>query len=156
MTRPESRTRTSAEQLAKPRRWHLGEIRRFILFFGPLSSVFDDATFFVLLWIFGCRDPARASTFQTGWFVESLLTQTLIIHVIRTNRIPFCQSRASSLLTLTTALIIALGIWLPFSPLGPSLGFVRLPASFWSILLLILLSYAVLSQLIKSRISRIE
>jgi Mg2+-importing ATPase len=72
------------EQTAKPRPWHIGEIKRFVLFIGPISSIFDYTTFFVMLNVFGCWDPARASLFQTGWFVESLITQTLIVHVIRT------------------------------------------------------------------------
>src|SRR6202041_2105680 len=90
------------EQVARPRPWNIDEIRRFILFIGPISSIFDYTTFFVMLQVFHCWDPARASLFQTGWFVESLMTQTLIIHVIRTNKIPFIQSRASWPLTLTT------------------------------------------------------
>ena len=83
------------EQVAAPRPWHLGEISRFILVVGPCSSVFDYTTYLMMLYLFNGWDPANASLFQTGWFVESLLTQTLIIHVIRTNRIPFHQSRAS-------------------------------------------------------------
>ena len=90
------------DQTAKPRPWHMGDIKRFVLFIGPISSIFDYTTFFVMLYVFGCWDPARASLFQTGWFVESLITQTLIVHVIRTNQIPFIQSRASWQLTLTT------------------------------------------------------
>ena len=87
------------EQVAQPRPWNIGEITRFILFIGPISSIFDYTTFFVMLWVFNCWDPSRAPLFQTGWFVESLMTQTLIIHVIRTNKIPFIQSRASWPLT---------------------------------------------------------
>ena len=97
------------EQVARPRPWNIDEIKRFILFIGPISSIFDYTTFFVMLWVFNCWDPSRASVFQTGWFVESLMTQTLIIHVIRTNKIPFIQSRASWPLTLTTLSIMALG-----------------------------------------------
>ena len=82
------------EQIAKPRPWAMGEITRFILFIGPISSLFDYATFAVMWFVFGARTPAQAALFQTGWFVESLMTQTLIIHVIRTNRIPFLQSRS--------------------------------------------------------------
>ena len=77
------------EQVARPRPWNIAEITRFILYIGPISSIFEYTTFFVMLWIFNCWDPSRASLFQTGWFVESLMTQTLIIHVIRTNKIPF-------------------------------------------------------------------
>jgi Mg2+-importing ATPase len=90
------------EQVARPRPWNIAEIKRFILFMGPISSIFDYTTFFVMLWVFNCWDPSRAAVFQTGWFVESLMTQTLIIHVIRTNKIPFIQSRASWPLTVTT------------------------------------------------------
>ena len=110
------------EQVARPRPWNIAEIRRFILFVGPISSIFDYTTFFVMLWVFNCWDPSHASLFQTGWFVESLMTQTLIIHVIRTNKIPFIQSRASLPLTLTTLSIMAFGIWLPYSPLSSALG----------------------------------
>jgi len=137
------------EQVAKPRPWNLGEIKRFILFIGPISSIFDYTTFFVMLWIFHCWAPARASLFQTGWFVESLMTQTLIIHVIRTNKIPFLQSRASWALTATTLSIMAVGVWLPYSPLASALGFTALPRLYWPILMLTLLSYMGLTQLIK-------
>jgi Mg2+-importing ATPase len=142
------------EQVARPRPWNIGEIRRFILFVGPISSIFDYTTFFVMLWVFNCWDPSRASLFQTGWFVESLMTQTLIIHVIRTNRIPFLQSRASIPLTLTTFAIMALGMWLPYSPLAPALGLTRLPHMYWPILLLTLLSYMALTQVVKVQLLR--
>jgi Mg2+-importing ATPase len=137
------------EQVSKPRPWNIGEIKRFILFIGPISSIFDYTTFFAMLWIFNCWDPSRASLFQTGWFVESLMTQTLIIHVIRTNKVPFLQSRASWALTATTLAIMALGACLPYSPLAPALGFTHLPALYWPILMLTLLSYMGLTQLIK-------
>ena len=74
------------EETAKPRPWHIGDIKKFVLFIGPISSIFDYTTFFVMLYVFGCWDPARASLFQTGWFVESLITQTMIVHVIRTKQ----------------------------------------------------------------------
>jgi Mg2+-importing ATPase len=137
------------EQVARPRPWNIGEIKRFILFIGPISSVFDYTTFFVMLWVFNCWNPVRASVFQTGWFVESLMTQTLIIHVIRTNKIPFIQSRASRSLTLTTLCIMAFGMWLPYSPIASSLGFTELPPMYWPILLLTLLAYVGLTQTIK-------
>jgi Mg2+-importing ATPase len=101
------------EQVMRPRPWNIKNITRFILFIGPISSIFDYTTFFFMLYLFKCWDPSRAAVFQTGWFVESLMTQTLIIHVIRTNKIPFIQSRASWLLTGTTLSIMALGAWLP-------------------------------------------
>ena len=137
------------EQVARPRPWNIGEIKRFILFIGPISSVFDYTTFFVMLWIFKCWDPSKASLFQTGWFVESLMTQTLIIHVIRTNKIPFFQSRASWALTATTLSIMALGMWLPYSPMASALGFTHLPPLYWPILMLTLLGYVALTQIIK-------
>jgi Mg2+-importing ATPase len=137
------------ELVARPRPWDVGEIKRFILCIGPISSIFDYTTFFVMLYPFKCWDPARAPLFQTGWFVESLMTQTLIIHIIRTNKIPFFQSRASWSLTLTTLAIMALGAWLPYSPLASSLGLVHLPGLYWPILLATLLAYSCLTQGIK-------
>jgi Mg2+-importing ATPase len=137
------------EQVVQPRPWNINEITRFILFIGPISSIFDYTTFFAMLWIFKCWDPARASVFQTGWFVESLATQTLIIHVIRTNKIPFLQSRASWPLTATTLGIIAVGMCLPYSPLASPLGLVRLPSAYWPILLTTLLGYMTMTQLMK-------
>jgi Mg2+-importing ATPase len=137
------------DQLARPRPWNISEIKRFIFFIGPISSIFDYTTFIVMLWVFNCWDTSRAGLFQTGWFVESLMTQTLIIHVIRTNRIPFVQSRASRSLTITTISIIALGLWLPYSPVASSLGFTKLPLMYWPILLLTLFAYVGLTQLTK-------
>jgi len=138
------------EQIAKPRPWTMNEIYRFIIFIGPCSSVFDYTTYFMMLYIFNCWDPSRAPLFQTAWFVESLLTQTLIIHVIRTTKVPFIQSRASWPLTLTTAVIIIIGIWLPYSPVARALGFVHLPPLYWPLLFLTLLSYVILTQAVKT------
>jgi P-type Mg2+ transporter len=137
------------EQVTRPRPWNIGEIKRFILFIGPISSIFDYTTFFVMLWIFNCWDPSRAPLFQTGWFVESLMTQTLIIHVIRTNKIPFLQSRASWALTVTTLFIMAFGMWLPYSPMASALGFTHLPRMYWPIVMLTLLGYVCLTQIMK-------
>lgn len=160
------------EQVAKPRPWSMAEIARFILFIGPCSSVFDYTTYLTMWFIFKCSDLslmpppelaehfARASLgnpdstyaaalFQTGWFVESLLTQTLIIHVIRTNKIPFIQSRASWPLIMTSGAIMLAGIWLPFSPIGLWLGLVPLPILYWPLLLITLLLYVVLTQMVK-------
>ena len=137
------------EQVAVPRPWSMNEISRFILFIGPCSSIFDYTTYFIMLYVFGCWDPARAPLFQTGWFVESLLTQTLIVHIIRTNRIPFLQSRASRPLALTTVLIMMIGMWLPASPIASSLGFERLPPLYWLMLVPTLLCYTLLTQGVK-------
>jgi Mg2+-importing ATPase len=137
-----------ADWLTKPRKWEIGKILRFILFIGPISSIFDYATFFLMLYIFNCwHNPAL---FHTGWFVESLFTQTLIIHVIRTNKIPFLQSWASWPLILTSLIIVAVGAWLTVSPLARTLGFVPLPPLYWLYLAIMLLGYAILTQLVKT------
>ncbi len=138
------------EQIAKPRPWSINELSRFILFIGPISSIFDYTTFFMMLYLFNCWNPVRASLFQSGWFVESLLTQTMIIHVIRTNHIPFLQSRASWPLLVTSAIVMVIGIWLPHSPLAGPLGFRGLPGLYWPLLVLTLLCYVILTQLIKN------
>jgi Mg2+-importing ATPase len=143
-----------AEQIARPRPWQIDEILRFILFIGPISSIFDYTTYFLMLKYFHWNTPEHASLFQTGWFVESLMTQTLIIHVIRTNKIPFLQSRASWPLLVTTGLIMAIGAWLPFSPLANVLGFKPLPLAFWPFLVATLLAYMVLTQLVKTWLLR--
>jgi Mg2+-importing ATPase len=138
------------EQIARPRPWDMGEISRFILFIGPISSIFDYTTYAVMWFIF----RAHAALFQTGWFVESLMTQTLIIHVIRTNRIPFVQSRASTPLIATTIAIMIVGVLLPISPVAPYLGFVPLPGLYWPILVVTLLLYMALTQLAKVALRR--
>ncbi len=142
------------EETAKPRTWEIGAITRFILFIGPISSIFDYTTFFVMLYLFHCWDTSRAPLFQTGWFVESLMTQTLIIHVIRTKKIPFIQGRASWALTVTTVLVMCIGMWLPYSPFAAPLGFVHLPPLYWPILFLTLLCYVLLTQLVKTWLMR--
>lgn len=129
------------EEVARPTPWAIDRITRFILLVGPISSLFDYITYAVMWFVFGARTPAHAALFQTGWFVESLMSQTLIIHVIRTNRLPFVRSRASQPLLLTTLLVMAIGAWLPYSPFAAALGFVPLPPRFWGILALILLAY---------------
>jgi Mg2+-importing ATPase len=96
------------------------------------------------------NDTYAAALFHSGWFVESLMTQTLIIHVIRTNKIPFLQSRASWPLTVTTALVMAVGLYLPFSPIAGALGFVALPRPYWVFLLMTLACYVALTQVVKA------
>jgi Mg2+-importing ATPase len=137
------------EYLAKPRKWLVNDIGRFMLFVGPISSLFDYTTFALMWYVFGARTQAHQSLFQSGWFIESLLTQTLIIQVIRTGKIPFIQSRASLPLMLLSGMIIAVGIYLPFSPLAPHLGMVGLPASYFLWLAATAVSYCALTQLIK-------
>ncbi len=142
------------EQIARPRPWSIGALTRFILLIGPVSSIFDYATFFLMFYFFQCADPSRASLFQTGWFVESLMTQTLIIHVIRTNRLPFLQSRASWPLLFMSAAVLTAGLWLPFSPLSHALGFSHLPDLYWPFLLAMLAGYITLTQVVKSFLLR--
>jgi Mg2+-importing ATPase len=144
------------ERIATPRRWDIRQLTRFVLFIGPCSSIFDYTTFIVMLYIFNCWDvstPAMAahsaSVFQTGWFVESLLTQTLIIHVIRTDKIPFFQSRPSWPVTVMTGVIIALGVAIPFSSLGRYLVFSVLPPLYWPLLALTIACYLLLTQCVK-------
>ena len=138
------------EQIAKPRPWNIDEIKKFILFIGPISSIFDYSTYFIMLFVFDCWGASKASLFQTGWFVESLMTQTLIIHIIRTNKIPFIQSRPSLPLIVTTVMVMGFGMYLPFSPLAKPLGFESLPPLYWPLLFLTLLSYITLTQIVKS------
>jgi P-type Mg2+ transporter len=142
------------EQIAKPRPWDIGSIAKFILFIGPCSSVFDYTTFLIMLYVFNTWAVERAPLFQTGWFVESLLTQTLIVHVIRTHKIPFLQSRASGPLIAMTSVIMSIGVLIPISPLGRYLGFTRLPPLYWFLLALTLLAYMLLTQGVKTWLIR--
>jgi Mg2+-importing ATPase len=151
------------ERIAIPRQWDIKELTRFVLFIGPCSSIFDYTTFLMMLYLFNCWNtstPAAAdhsaSVFQTGWFVESLLTQTLIIHVIRTNKIPFLQSRASRPVTVMTIIMMAVGIAIPLSPLGRYLGFTALPGLYWPLLGLTLVCYVLLTQGVKMWLLRLK
>jgi len=135
------------EFVAKPKRWGIENIKKFILCVGPISSIFDYGTFFMMLYVFNAWETP--ALFQTGWFVESLLSQTMIVHIIRTNKVPFLQSRASVPLMLTTGLVCLIGLWLPFSPVAQQLGLVGLPAAYWPLLLGMLFCYAALTQTVK-------
>jgi Mg2+-importing ATPase len=137
-----------AEWLERPRKWDIKEIRRFIIYIGPISSIFDYLTFFIMLFVFRAWD--NPALFHTGWFVESNFTQTLIIHVIRTNKIPFLQSRASWALIATSLAIVGVVAWLTISPLADSLGLVALPPFYWLLLLGMLVVYIGLTQIIKT------
>ncbi|RTL27688.1 MAG: magnesium-translocating P-type ATPase [Burkholderiales bacterium] len=136
------------EELMQPRRWEIGHIARFMLLVGPISSVFDYVTFALMYWVFKAQSAGQETLFHTGWFVESLLSQTLIIHVIRTGRLPFIQSRASKALMGTTLAVCAVGVWLPYSPLAASLGLVAMPWTYWPALAAILLAYLLLTTLV--------
>jgi Mg2+-importing ATPase len=135
------------DHLLKPKKWNFKNIKRFILFFGPISSLFDYATFFVMLYVFHAwTNPAL---FHTGWFVESLLTQTLIVHIIRTSKIPFLQSRASWPLIVSTLSVIAVGIYLPFSPFAEAFKLLPLPPLYFVLLFIGLILYFLLTQFLK-------
>jgi len=159
------------QQTARPRPWDIGQIAKFIVFIGPISSIFDYTTYAMMWFVFQCSQLGlapppeltvrfsaatspdqtyAAALFHTGWFVESLMTQTLVIHVIRTNLLPFVQSRASWQLALTTVVIMAVGAYLPYSPLAATLGFVPLPGPYWPLLLLTLVLYVGVTQVVKS------
>jgi Mg2+-importing ATPase len=142
--------RMDEEYLRKPRKWDASDLSRFMICIGPISSIFDIATYLVMWFVFGCTTIAHESLFQTGWFVEGLLSQTLIVHMIRTRRIPFLQSRAAWPVTGLTLLIIAIGIAIPFTPFGTSIGLSPLPLSYFGWLMLILFSYCALTQLVKT------
>jgi len=135
------------DYIAAPRRWDIDNIFKFMAFIGPISSIFDYATYAMMLLVFDAW--ANASLFQTGWFVESLLTQTLIIHIIRTAKIPFIESRASPALITTTAIICCIGVALPFTWLGSALGFTPLPLLYWPLVTGLLVAYAILTHLVK-------
>ncbi|HKU79055.1 MAG TPA: magnesium-translocating P-type ATPase, partial [Rhodanobacteraceae bacterium] len=142
--------RMDEEYVRKPRKWDAGDLKRFMFWVGPTSSIFDITTFALLWYGFGANTPAHQAFFQSGWFVESLLTQTLIVHMIRTRRIPFVQSAASApVLGLTTA-IIAIGIAIPYTVLGRHLGMVELPLEYFGWLAATVVAYCALTQFVKT------
>ena len=137
------------ELVTKPLRWNPGDIGRFMVFFGPISSVFDITTF-VLMWhVFGANSEGQQTLFQSGWFVVGLLTQTLIVHMIRTPKLPFIESRAAWPLVVMTVAIMAAGIFLPMGPLASYFKLQALPMAYFPWLVGILLGYAVLTTLMK-------
>jgi len=142
--------RMDKEYLQEPRNWDAGDIARFMIWIGPISSVFDITTYCLMWFVFGANSPAHQALFQSGWFIESLLSQTLIVHMIRTHKIPFIQSTASPPVLLVTGLVMAIGIIFPFSPLGASVGMQPLPLNYFAWLIATLLSYCALTQIIKT------
>jgi P-type Mg2+ transporter len=144
--------RVDRAQLRKPAHWDIGQIRRFMFVFGPVSSLFDFATFALMLGVL----QAGPNEFRTGWFVESLATQTLIVFAIRTRQVPFFGSRSSRLLTFSVLAVAAAGALLPFTPLGRPLGFVPLPAPFFAALAAMVVVYLVLIEATKYFFFRAE
>ncbi|MFF2094213.1 magnesium-translocating P-type ATPase [Paenibacillus sp. NPDC058174] len=141
--------RMDKEYLRKPQKWNAKSVSRFMIFIGPISSIFDISTYAIMWYIFSANSVDHQTLFQSGWFIEGLLSQTLIVHMIRTEKIPFIQSTASVPVVLLTSLIMALGIYLPFSGFGSSIGLEPLPLSYFPWLAATLLSYCVLTQVIK-------
>lgn len=142
--------RMDPEFLRKPRRWDASDLKRFMIYIGPISSIFDIVTYLVMWHVFGCNSPEHQSLFQSGWFIEGLLSQTLIVHMIRTRKIPFIQSRATWPVIGMTTLVMVIGIVIPFTSFGASIGLQTLPLSYFPWLVGILLSYCVLTQLVKN------
>ena len=139
-----------ADFLRKPRKWDASDLSRFMIFIGPISSIFDIITYLVMWYVFSCNSIDQQALFQSGWFIEGLLSQTLIVHMIRTRKIPFIQSCASWPVTGLTFLIMAIGIIIPFTSFGNSIGLTQLPISYFPWLIGILLSYCILTQIIKN------
>ena len=133
------------EYLLKPRPWNVKSIKKFMVILGPVSSIFDFITFAVMLFIF----HAQAELFRTGWFLESLCTQTLVIHIIRTGKIPFLESRPSRFMVFTSLFIIIAGLIIPFSPLVRPLGFVKPPPAYFAALFILICAYLLLVQIVK-------
>jgi Mg2+-importing ATPase len=144
-----------ADTEAEPARWDVHAIERFMLLFGPISSLFDYATFGLLLALLG-TSAAAAAAFHAGWFIESLCTQILVVLVIRTRRSPFWLSRPSRLLAAAIVAALALAVAIPLSPLGPVLGFGSLPWQFWPLLVVIVGAYLALVELVKWAFERHE
>ena len=137
------------DMLKKPQRWQPAEVGRFMLFFGPISSIFDILTFGLMWYVFQANTPEHQTLFQSGWFVVGLLTQTLIVHMIRTPKIPFLQSRAAMPLMVMTGVIMAVGIFLPMGPLASYFKLEALPPLYFVFLPMILLAYMALTQAVK-------
>jgi Cation transport ATPase len=138
------------EFILEPKKWDAGSVSKFMLFIGPISSIFDFATFGLMYFVFKANTVEHQTLFQSGWFVEGLLSQTLIIHMIRTRKIPFIQSWAAAPVVALTTLVMVIGILLPFSPFAEALKLQALPLSYFPWLIVILISYCLLTQFVKN------
>ena len=142
------------ELVKAPQRWNPADVGRFMLFFGPVSSVFDIITYCVMWFVFGANTPAHQTLFQSGWFIEGLMTQTLVVHMIRTQKIPFIQSKPGTALLVTTGLIMAIGIFIPMGPIAHYFKLQALPLGYFPILAIILAGYMALTQGMKRYYTR--
>lgn len=142
--------RMDKEFLLKPRKWDARNIGRFMIWMGPTSSIFDITTFAVMWYVFAANSPEMQSLFQSGWFIESLLSQTLVVHMLRTQKIPFIQSTAALPVLLATGTVCVLGILIPFSPLGAAVGLQPLPWAYFGWLAATLVTYCVVAQTVKT------
>ncbi|WP_080420977.1 magnesium-translocating P-type ATPase [Burkholderia ubonensis] len=149
--------RMDPEFLKKPRKWEAGNIKRFMLWVGPTSSVFDITTYLLMWTVFGAGalyhlhgGASGQVVMNSGWFIESLVSQTLVVHLLRTQKIPFLQSTAALPVLLSTVTAIAIGCWLPFSPFADALGFMHLPGSYWLWLAATMVGYILLAQAVKT------
>ncbi len=125
-----------------------------MVFIGPISSIFDYTTYALMFWMFGANTIEKQALFHSGWFVEGLLSQTLIVHMIRTQKIPFLQSRPAPALLFATGAVMAIGIALPFTPIGAGVGLVPLPGAYFLWLLATLVAYTALTQIVKTMFAR--
>ncbi len=139
------------EEIRKPRVWESKSLARFMIRIGPISSIFDITTYLLMWFVFQANTVADAALFQTGWFVESILTQTLVVHMLRTRKIPFIQSRASMPVMVATGAVMVFGVLLPYTAWGASLGLVTLPLAFYPWLIATVLTYVLLTQFLKTR-----
>ncbi|SER76227.1 Mg2+-importing ATPase [Isobaculum melis] len=137
------------ENLRQPRKWNAGSMTRFMVIIGPISSIFDILTFLLMWFVFGANTPAQAALFHSGWFVIGLITQTLVVHVIRTEKIPFIQSIASIPVLITTGLAILAAVLIPSSLLGEWIDLVALPGNYWGWAAMIVVAYVIVTQLVK-------
>ena len=137
------------DYLRKPRKWNATDLRSFMIYLGPISSIFDYATFAIMWFVFRANSETSQAMFHTGWFIEGLLTQTLIVHMIRTEHIPFIQSRASAPLLISTFLVMAACVIFPYTSMGATAGFVPLPLAYFYYLAGVLLSYCLLVTMMK-------
>ncbi|MCX5506340.1 MULTISPECIES: magnesium-translocating P-type ATPase [Pseudomonas] len=142
--------RMDKEFLAEPRKWDARNIGRFMLWIGPTSSIFDITTFALMWYVFAANSVEMQALFQSGWFIEGLLSQTLVVHMLRTRKVPFFQSTAALPVILATGLVMCLGIYIPFSPLGAMVGLVPLPWEYFPWLAATLLGYCLVAQGMKT------